>query len=75
MRHVTRRLCFCHLSRHRFTRLRAALISPKPIRRYEMRGIVRAVPSDYKTIEIEQESIPGFMPSMTMHAFLRSFPC
>ena len=35
-------------------------------RHYETRGIVRGFLPDQTTIEIEHESIPGFMPSMTM---------
>jgi protein SCO1 len=35
-------------------------------RRYETRGIVRGFAPDRSTIEIEHESIPDFMPSMTM---------
>ena len=34
--------------------------------RYEVRGVVRGLPPDRKTIEIEHENIPGFMPRMTM---------
>ena len=33
---------------------------------YEARGLVRGTSPDHKTIEIEHEDIPGFMPSMTM---------
>jgi protein SCO1/2 len=33
---------------------------------YETRGIIRGFSPDRKTIEIEHENIPGFMPSMTM---------
>jgi protein SCO1/2 len=33
---------------------------------YETRGIVRGFSPDRRTIEIEHENIPGFMPSMTM---------
>ena len=33
---------------------------------YETRGIVCGVSSDRKTIDIQHEDIPGFMPSMTM---------
>ncbi len=33
---------------------------------YEARGLVRGTAPDHKTIEIEHEDIPGFMPSMTM---------
>ncbi len=35
-------------------------------RHYEVRGIVRGLAPDRRTIEIEHENIPGFMPSMTM---------
>ena len=35
-------------------------------RDYETRGIVRGFGPDRATIEIEHETIPGFMPSMTM---------
>ena len=35
-------------------------------RHYEVRGMVRALPPDHQTVEIEHEDIPGFMPSMTM---------
>jgi protein SCO1/2 len=34
--------------------------------RYEVRGLVRGLPPDHKTVDIEHEDIPGFMPSMTM---------
>ncbi len=34
--------------------------------RYEVRGLVRGLPPDHKTIDVEHEDIPGFMPSMTM---------
>jgi protein SCO1 len=33
---------------------------------YQAQGLVRGLPPDHKTIEIEHEDIPGFMPSMTM---------
>lgn len=33
---------------------------------YDARGLVRGTAPDHKTIEIEHEDIPGFMPSMTM---------
>ena len=33
---------------------------------YEVQGLVRGLPPDHKTVEIEHEDIPGFMPSMTM---------
>lgn len=33
---------------------------------YETRGLIRRLPPDHKTIEVEHEDIPGFMPSMTM---------
>lgn len=35
-------------------------------RHYGARGIVRGLPPDHKTIDVEHEDIPGFMPSMTM---------
>lgn len=35
-------------------------------RRYDARGIIRAVAPDRKTIDVEHEDIRGFMPSMTM---------
>jgi protein SCO1/2 len=35
-------------------------------RHYEARAIVRALPPDHKTIDLEHEDIPGFMPSMRM---------
>ena len=31
-----------------------------------MRGLVRGLPADHKTVDIEHEDIPGFMPSMMM---------
>lgn len=36
------------------------------MRRYDARGIVRGISPDRRTITIEHENIPGFMPSMTM---------
>jgi protein SCO1 len=33
---------------------------------YEARGLIRGLPPDHKTIGIQHEDIPGFMPSMTM---------
>jgi len=33
---------------------------------YETRGVVRGFSPDRRTIEIQHENIPGFMPSMTM---------
>ncbi len=33
---------------------------------YEVQGLVRGLPPDHKTVEIEHEDIPGFMPAMTM---------
>jgi protein SCO1/2 len=33
---------------------------------YQGRGLIRGLPPDHKTIDIEHEDIPGFMPSMTM---------
>lgn len=35
-------------------------------RHYEARGIVRGVAPDHSTMDVEHETIPGFMPSMTM---------
>ncbi len=35
-------------------------------RLYETRGIVRGIAPDGRTIDIQHEDIPGFMPSMTM---------
>lgn len=35
-------------------------------RHYEARGIVRGFAPDHTTIDVEHETIPGFMPSMTM---------
>jgi protein SCO1 len=40
-------------------------------RHYEARGIVRGVAPDHRTIDVEHEAIPGFMPSMTMPFSLR----
>ncbi len=34
--------------------------------RYEARGLIRRLPPDHKTIEVQHENIPGFMPSMMM---------
>ncbi len=34
--------------------------------RYEVRGLVRGLPLNHKTLDIEHQDIPGFMPSMTM---------
>ena len=33
---------------------------------YEARGLVRGLPPDHKTVDIQHEGIPAFMPSMTM---------
>lgn len=33
---------------------------------YEVHGLVRGLPPDHKTIDVEHEDIPGFMSSMTM---------
>jgi len=33
---------------------------------YEARGVIRRLPPDHKTIEVQHEDIPGFMPSMMM---------
>ena len=33
---------------------------------YQVRGLIRGLPPDHNTIEVEHEDIPGFMPSMTM---------
>lgn len=38
---------------------------------YEARGLVRGTSPDHKTIEVEHEDIPGFMPSMTMPFLVR----
>jgi protein SCO1/2 len=35
-------------------------------RHYEARGIIRGFAPDHTTIDVEHETIPGFMPSMTM---------
>jgi protein SCO1/2 len=35
-------------------------------RHYEMRGLVRGLPPDHKTIEVEHEAVPGYMAAMTM---------
>lgn len=40
-------------------------------RHYEARGIVRGFSPDRRTIDVEHEDIPGFMPSMTMPFSLR----
>ncbi len=37
----------------------------KPLQ-FEVRGVVQGLPPDHRTIAIEHEDIPGFMPSMTM---------
>lgn len=36
------------------------------IREYDGRGIIRGIAPDYRAIDVEHETIPGFMPSMTM---------
>ena len=41
-------------------------------RRYEVRGIIRGFAPDRRTIDIEHETIPGFMPSMTMPFSVRN---
>ncbi|MDQ2868470.1 MAG: SCO family protein [Verrucomicrobiota bacterium] len=33
---------------------------------YKARGLIRGLPPDHKTIDVEHEDIQGFMPSMTM---------
>jgi protein SCO1/2 len=38
----------------------------RSVRHYELRGLVRGFAPDRSTIHVEHESIPGFMPSMTM---------
>jgi protein SCO1 len=43
-------------------------------RHYEARGIVRAVAPDHSTLDIEHETIPGFMPSMTMPFTVKNPP-
>jgi protein SCO1 len=40
--------------------------APDSTHHYEARGVIRGLPPDHKTIDIEHEDIPGFMPSMTM---------
>lgn len=40
--------------------------SEKNTQHYETRGIVRGISPDRKTLEIQHENIPDFMPSMTM---------
>lgn len=49
----------------------AQTIDRSGVRHYEARGIVRGVASDRRTIDVEHEAIPGFMPSMTMPFSLR----
>lgn len=41
------------------------------VRHYEARGMVRNTPPDHKTLEVEHEDIPGFMPSMRMPFIVR----
>ena len=41
------------------------------LRHYEVRGVVRGLPPDPQTIEVEHEAIPDFMPAMTMPFVLR----
>ncbi len=41
------------------------------LRQFDVRGIVRAIPPDDRTIEIEHEAVPGFMPAMTMPFLVR----
>ncbi len=40
-------------------------------RQYEARGIVRGFAPDHSTVQIEHETIPGFMPAMTMPFLVR----
>src|ERR1039458_304124 len=40
-------------------------------RRYDARGIIRAVAPDRRAIDVEHEDIRGFMPSMTMSFSVR----
>ena len=45
--------------------------SEKNAQHYETRGIVRGISPDRKTLEIQHENIPDFMPSMTMPFLVR----
>jgi protein SCO1/2 len=45
---------------------RPAPSSESRAQQYETRGIVRGLSPDLKTVDIQHENIPGFMPSMTM---------
>lgn len=36
------------------------------VRHYPARGLVRGLPPDHKTVDVQHENIAGFMPSMTM---------
>ena len=40
--------------------------TPQPAREFTMRGIIRSATPDHRTLEIQHEAIPDFMPSMTM---------
>ena len=41
--------------------------APKaPAREFIMRGIIRSATPDHRTLEIQHETIPDYMPSMTM---------
>lgn len=55
--------------------LSACSRKPEParadLRQFDVRGIVRAIPPDDRTIEIEHEDVPEFMPSMTMPFIVR----
>jgi protein SCO1/2 len=48
------------------TSCKRAVKSEERIEHYAVRGVVRGLSPDRKTIEIEHEIIPDFMPSMTM---------
>ncbi|MEO6872198.1 MAG: SCO family protein, partial [Chthoniobacterales bacterium] len=39
---------------------------------YQARGLIRGLPPDHKTLDIQHEDIAGFMPSMTMPFELRN---
>lgn len=43
----------------------------KNAQHYETRGVVRGISPDRKTLEIQHENIPDFMPSMTMPFLVR----
>lgn len=48
-----------------------APVPNESVQHHEVRGVVRSLPPDQKTIDVEHEDIPGFMPSMTMPFLLR----